>query len=330
MFRKQKENTTPKLFKNVEIKIGNQIYHGDLYLDESPDASSTFKSNQQTDVNSFWQQEKLHIKIAVIGCGGVGKTSFINCFMAITSSYKTTYLPMGYPIFHKGLVSLDITECPSYTPLSDFGERRGLYDQQVAIFLFDVNVYSTFENINQQVEHADMYLSEGYNKILVGTKIDLENQRVVSKKRIDELINNKRFDKYIEISNKNDLEVENVFISAVKLLQQRNKLTEQENSKSLLISKYQQAISDRDNDPREYYKTKVSRLFDACSKTEKINAYNKAIDILNNKDEISSLNPHIKALNQGNSRVLLTELLKYIDKYVDHEKSQQLTLTKKR
>jgi Ras-related protein Rab-1A len=88
------------------------------------------------------------------------------------------------------------------------------------IIVYDVTNKDSFDNVKQWMQEIEKFASENVNKLLVGNKSDLEEQRKVTYDEGVELA--KKFDiPFLEVSAKNALNVEDTFITMASEIQTR-------------------------------------------------------------------------------------------------------------
>ena len=92
---------------------------------------------------------------------------------------------------------------------------------QAIIILYDITEKSSFENIKFWLVEIDKFAKQGVLKILVGNKKDLEEKRQVSTEEAESLAVQNGI-KFIEVSAKNNINIEILFQDIVKTLMQRH------------------------------------------------------------------------------------------------------------
>ena len=128
--------------------------------------------------------EEYVFKICVVGNAGVGKTASISQFSE--SKFATDYKPtIGTSIVKKetvvgnALVHLQIWDIAG----QDIWEKmRSIYyaGSEGALVIFDVTRPSTFNAIEKWVQEYNNFAGSNKSCILVGNKIDLDDQREIS------------------------------------------------------------------------------------------------------------------------------------------------------
>ena len=92
---------------------------------------------------------------------------------------------------------------------------------QAIIILYDITEKTSFEHIKYWLVEIDKFAKQGVLKVLVGNKKDLEEKRQVSKEEAESLAVQNGL-KYIEVSAKNNTNIEELFQDIVKTLIQRH------------------------------------------------------------------------------------------------------------
>ena len=85
--------------------------------------------------------------------------------------------------------------------------------------MYDVTDRETFENVSQWMHEIERFANDNVCKVLVANKIDLESQRKVSREEGEELAKHYNIP-YIETSAKNNICVEESFITMAKQIKQ--------------------------------------------------------------------------------------------------------------
>jgi len=126
-------------------------------------------------------------KIVVLGDAAVGKTSLINQY--IERSFEEDYKPtLGANIIRKDVFVEEINASVRLIMWDLAGQEkynviRSMYFQGCvgALLVYDVTRHSTFETINSKwLKDFKKYVKKEGTYILIGNKIDLMDQRMVS------------------------------------------------------------------------------------------------------------------------------------------------------
>ena len=87
----------------------------------------------------------------------------------------------------------------------------------VAIIVFSVTSEESFSSVPQWCADVREKSSEKIKIIIVGNKIDLEDQRIISSDQIEELAKNVRADEFVECSAKTGIGVDRLFQMVLKV-----------------------------------------------------------------------------------------------------------------
>ena len=157
-------------------------------------------------------------KICIFGDGGVGKTSLTHRFL--TGIFQDDYtMTIGMDFYVKKVYINDVLLS---LQIWDFaGERQfrflvpsTLYGAHGVIFIYDTTRFSSFKNLENWLDVYNEALKNHSQKIptvLVGSKIDLQINRSISKEEAINYANKNNFNEYIECSSKTGANVELVF-----------------------------------------------------------------------------------------------------------------------
>jgi len=136
-------------------------------------------------------RKKVLLKVIILGDSGVGKTSLMNQYVnrKFSNQYKATigadFLTKEVMVDDR-LVTMQIWDTAGQERFQSLGVAfyRGA---DCCVLVFDVNVAKTFENLDSwrdefliQAQPRD---ADNFPFVVLGNKIDLENQRVVSQKK---------------------------------------------------------------------------------------------------------------------------------------------------
>jgi len=164
-------------------------------------------------------------KIVFFGDGGVGKTTLINRYL--TGVFKSDSLITIGVDFH--VKKVEIADKRVSLQIWDFaGEDRFrfLMPSYVAgasggIFMFDITRYTSLRNFNDWIE----IFKKGYRGdrdqmpvLMVGSKLDLEYKRAVSREDAFELAKEHNLFGYLECSAKDGQNVGDIFQEISRLM----------------------------------------------------------------------------------------------------------------
>ncbi len=161
-------------------------------------------------------------KILLLGDMAVGKTSIIQMYTKnkVPQNHITTigidYATKTQRLNNGTEISFQIWDTAGQERFNSLTNK--LYKSaQGLILVYDITSLKSFENINKWLETIKNENNKNVKVILVGNKIDLENKREVNYNQIKEFSENYGID-FIEISAKENIKVENVFIKIGELL----------------------------------------------------------------------------------------------------------------
>jgi len=81
------------------------------------------------------------------------------------------------------------------------------------LLVFDITNRNTFNNLNNWLDEINKNLPDYTVKILIGNKLDIKDKRVVSSEEALLFSKNNGFLNYFEISAKNDINIEEIFLT---------------------------------------------------------------------------------------------------------------------
>ncbi len=164
-------------------------------------------------------------KIIIFGDGGVGKTTLITRYL--TGIFKSDELITIGVDFH--VKKIEIEGKRVSLQIWDFaGEERFRFllpsyviGASGGIFLYDITRYSSFKNFDSWLEiFKKGYRGENHQipVLMVGSKLDLEYKRAVSREEAYEIAKKNNLYGYIECSAKDGQSVEDIFLEMGRLM----------------------------------------------------------------------------------------------------------------
>jgi Ras-related protein Rab-7A len=174
-------------------------------------------------------RKKVLLKVILLGDSGVGKTSLMNQYVnkKFTNQYKATigadFLTKEVMVDDR-LVTMQIWDTAGQERFQSLGVAfyRGA---DCCVLVFDVNVAKTFENLDSWRDEFLIQAAprdpDNFPFVVLGNKIDLEQQRVVSQKRALAWCQSKGDIPYFETSAKDATNVEQAFQHVAKLALQQ-------------------------------------------------------------------------------------------------------------
>lgn len=169
--------------------------------------------------------EDAKFKICVFGDGGVGKTTLVNRYL--TGLFSDPGMTLGVD-FH--IKWLDIEGQRIFLQIWDFaGEKRFrcvlpsyIIGSAGCIFMYDVTQASTINSLDDWLSVFEEEKKKNIDKeiplIMVGGKIDLNQNREVQSNEALGLAQKNNFKDYLECSAKSGENVEEIFISITRLM----------------------------------------------------------------------------------------------------------------
>jgi len=169
-------------------------------------------------------RKKVLLKVIILGDSGVGKTSLMNQYVnkKFSNQYRATigadFLTKEVMVDDR-LVTLQIWDTAGQERFQSLGVAfyRGA---DCCVLVFDVNVAKTFDNLDSW---RDEFLIQAAPRdpdrfpfVVIGNKIDMENTRVVSTKRLQQWCQSKGDIPFFETSAKEAINVEQAFQTIAK------------------------------------------------------------------------------------------------------------------
>ncbi len=171
-------------------------------------------------------------KVCIFGDGGVGKTTLIGRYLTgIFRSNNEITIGVDFHIKKLNIVGKRVT-----LQIWDFaGEDRFRFllpsyvlGASGGIFMYDITRYSSLKNFQEWLE----IFKQGFRGpikqipiIMVGSKLDLEFKRAVSREEAHELAKLNNLVGYIECSSKDGQNVEEVFLEIGRLMIKNTNMT---------------------------------------------------------------------------------------------------------
>ena len=169
-----------------------------------------------------YTQYDLSFKIIVIGDSGVGKTCLSNKATKNTfdDSYNTTigfeFFSFNIKMFEK-VIKLQVWDTCGQelyrSLITNFYRNASL-----AIMVYAINNKDSFDNIDVWLKELKIHSNPDSKVFLIGNKIDLENERKVSREQGEEYSNQNNFSLFMESSAKTGFNAQKIFIEAARIL----------------------------------------------------------------------------------------------------------------
>uniref|UniRef100_A0A7S3J9M8 Ras-related protein Rab-1 n=1 Tax=Euplotes harpa TaxID=151035 RepID=A0A7S3J9M8_9SPIT len=187
-------------------------------------------------------------KLLLIGNSGVGKSCILmryadnsfteNFFNTIGVDFKIKTITLNDQIIKMQI--WDTAGQDRFRTLTS-SYYRGAHG---IIIVYDVTSKDSFDNVRQWMQEIEKFASENVNKLLVGNKSDLEEQREVSYDEGVELA--KKYDiPFLEVSAKNAIHVDDTFTTMASEIQTRflKEKTHKKDKKEFLFSSNPSALT---------------------------------------------------------------------------------------
>eukprot|EP01080_Neovahlkampfia_damariscottae_P003537 gene3537-6272_t len=175
-------------------------------------------------------------KVAIVGADSVGKSSCT--FQFLHSTFHHNYDPTIENIFQSifqienqnvSLELLDTSGQEDYTCLNDHYLRScdGFY------FIFDLTNEKSLQQIEKHIERVgNIFEEKEFSCVLIGNKLDLVQERKISKQDMKYLVNEHFKMEYFEVSAKEGTNIDSSFHKLVDILHQKNDSKKKKNYSS--------------------------------------------------------------------------------------------------
>ena len=175
-------------------------------------------------------------KIIFTGDSGVGKTSIINSIMG--QKFSEEYEPsIGVDFFsktvrYKGrLMKLQIWDSAGQEKFRSLIPNY-IRGSSLVFLIFDIAKKESFEHLNEWITFITNI--EKTNIVIVGNKIDLKGNRVITKEEAEKYCKEKNYD-YFEVSAKEGTNINNLLYTSIASLPIFNSLNTEGLSKENII-----------------------------------------------------------------------------------------------
>lgn len=168
------------------------------------------------------QEFDLSFKLIVLGNSGVGKSCI--ALKAIKKQFSDKHqVTLGFEFFsfyiriknkHIQLQIWDTCGMELYRSLiSSFYK-----DSSLALLVYSIDNRQSFEDISKWITDVKLQSQPDIKTILIGNKLDLENERKVSFKEGETFKNENEMDLFVETSAKSGNNINHIFLEAAKIL----------------------------------------------------------------------------------------------------------------
>ena len=169
-------------------------------------------------------QEKQY-KLLLIGEQAVGKSSLMNRY--VDNVFEMNIMGTAGLDLKKKIVEIKGEKIKIFIFDTAGQERfRSIAKNQYKkadgiIVIYDVTDRKSFESVNRWLDSIKTEIEGGTESLLIGNKIDLSSERVVSQKEGEDIAKSKNIP-FIETSAKESLNVKDAFLKVINSLYQRD------------------------------------------------------------------------------------------------------------
>ena len=170
------------------------------------------------------QKECYKLKIIIVGDSSVGKTNIINRYVngefsrdymiTIGMDFLTCNLELDNKIFKLNL--WDTAGSEQFRSVT-----KGYYSNSCcALIVYDITNEKTFQNVKQWMDDCYAFANKNIHLVLVGNKIDLQQDRKINKETAEEFAGQYGMDFY-EVSALSGENIENIFFGICNFISQQ-------------------------------------------------------------------------------------------------------------
>ena len=164
----------------------------------------------------------LSFKLIVLGDGGVGKSCLTN--NAVKNIFDDSYnVTVGFEFFtfnvkiNDKIVKLQIWDTCGQelyrSLITNFYRNSSL-----AVMVYSINSKESFENIEMWLRELRTHSNPDAKVFLIGNKIDLENERQITKEQGEQFAKDNKINGFMEASAKTGVNAQKIFIQAATTL----------------------------------------------------------------------------------------------------------------
>ena len=171
-----------------------------------------------------YTQYDLSFKLIVIGDSGVGKSCLTN--KATTNIFEDNYnATVGFEFFTFNLKMFDKVIKLQIWDTCGQELYRSLVTNfyrncSLAIIVYSITSKESFESIEMWLKELRTHSNPDAKVFLIGNKIDLENERQITKEEGEKFKQTNKLDFFMEASAKSGFNAKNIFIEAARMLYQ--------------------------------------------------------------------------------------------------------------
>ena len=164
----------------------------------------------------------LSYKLIVIWDSGVGKSCLTN--NAVKNIFEDRYnATVGFEFY-----TFNVKICEKVIKLQIWDTcGQELYrslitnfyrNSSLAIMVYAINAKETFENVEMWLRELRTHSNPDAKVFLIGNKVDLENEREVTKEQGEKFYKENKLNLFMEASAKNGINTQNIFLKAAEVL----------------------------------------------------------------------------------------------------------------
>ncbi len=168
---------------------------------------------------------ELFYSIMIIGDNQVEKSWIFDSFFSIPFTESPSICLDSEQALIKindEIVSLTIEDCPGKELFFKLN-LLSMGNKDMIIFIYSIDNRQSFETICKRIKETKSNFKENLYYILVGNKLDLNKNRVVSKEEGNELMKNENLQFFIEVSAKTGENINLLFFESAKILYKNKK-----------------------------------------------------------------------------------------------------------
>ena len=180
-------------------------------------------------------QFDFNFKIIVIGNSGVGKSCLTlkateDCFLPDYSSTIGFEFRAFYVKVEDTIIKLSIWDTCGQEIYRSL--IRNFYrNSSLAILVYSIEDENSFNDLDSWLNEIRSNGSPDMNIYLIGNKVDLEDQRVISKETAETFAQDNDIKLFLETSARTGFNAQNLFIEAAKLLYNQHKSINDQNNR---------------------------------------------------------------------------------------------------
>ena len=220
-FEKKEINNNKKEENNIKQKLENKNGKKEekinLIIENKKDSKIERIFETEEKIASFYS-------IMIIGDNQVGKSWVFDSFFSIPfTDSPSICLDQEQALIkiNDEILSLTIEDCPGkelFFKINIFS----MANKDMIIFIYSIDNRQSFETICKRIKEAKSNFKDTIYYILVGNKLDLSGNRVVSEEEGKEIVKKENLDCFLEVSAKTGENIELLFFEAAKILYKKN------------------------------------------------------------------------------------------------------------